>query len=574
MLADIISPVTKNSLLMKKSTIDNSEQKLSTVDNPCGQSDKETSFVSLLSGMDKEALLQSEPDEADLSALKDFIQNIDSKKDKDQKAEGQKDKDQPVLNNGQCQINPEQIPDNIIYRDELLNNKVDTQETADGSHEQPLNALLKEPVAEAVEKPAVNALLKEPVAEAVEKPAVNALFKESVAEAVEKSVKKPEEPLNGKDSLHDLNSASYKDSGGESVNGGVNEAAIKVAPVKSNEQSTADLKMKDAGSIIYDFSNKKAVSNNLNDNSGTEKNEAEIADKVFLDDKQEDKLSYVKRLSSKENQSILISEKHDVKKIGINFNVHMDKNTDSSESKKTEVLKTGENIIKDSEKIDSDTSAYVKAELYAPKEKIKIETNNSLKILDGELINKNMESKGGNNDLNENKFSLHSGQEFDNIGEVKTVENKAEPFNRVLESKISEQIIEKVNLNIKNGKKEIKIKLKPEFLGRISMKISTDNQQIMVKVMAEHLHVKELIENNLNHLKTALNQHGLDVDKFDVFLAQDSGQSFDEYENNLFNKYEDGTDADLVDNSDPDEFENEKISPDLSMGNGLINYFA
>jgi len=82
MLADIISPVTKNSLLMKNSTIDNSEQKLSTVDNPCGQSDKETSFVSLLSGMDKEALLQSEPDEADLSALKDFIQNIDSKKDK------------------------------------------------------------------------------------------------------------------------------------------------------------------------------------------------------------------------------------------------------------------------------------------------------------------------------------------------------------------------------------------------------------------------------------------------------------------------------------------------------------
>ncbi len=300
----------------------------------------------------------------------------------------------------------------------------------------------------------------------------------------------------------------------------------------------------------------------------------EIADKVFSDDKQSDGLSYVKKLSSQGKQPVLVPEQHDVKKNGINFNGQVDKITDSLRPEKTEALKTEDNIVKDSEKIDPDVPPFVKTELAASKESIKVGTNNSLKIFDGKIENKNMESKNGNGDLNENKFSLHSGHDFDNIGEVKTVENKAEPFSRVLESKISEQIIEKVGFNIKNGKKEITIKLKPESLGRISMKISTDNQQVMVKVIAEHSHVKELIENNLNQLKTALNEHGLEVDKFDVSLAKDSGQSFDEYESNLFNKYDHEADADLMGNPEPDEFENEEIVPDLSTGNGSISYFA
>ena len=567
MLADTILPVTKNSLLMKNSTVDNSEQGFSTSDNLCGQSDKKICFLSLLSGMDKEALLQSEPDEAEVSVFKNFIQKIDSKKDEDQ----------TVLNNGQTEINPEEVPDNIIYGDELLNNKVDAQETAGASDEEPTNALIKRQVSGPV---------KESVAE---------LVKEPVSESVEQSVKNTKEPLNGKDSMHDLNSVSYKESGSESKNGAVNETVNKVVPFESDEQSTADLKLKDAGSVKYNFLNKETAPNNSNDNSkekilhkenqvhinteknskaAVENNEAKIADKVFLDDKHPDELSHVKKLSRQEKQPVLMPEKHDVKKTGINFNEHMNKNTANLRSENTEALKTGENIVKDSEKIDSDVPPFVKTELYASKERINIETNNSLKILDGKTENKNMESKDGNGDFNENKFSLHTGHNFDNIGEVKAVENKAEPFSRVLESKISEQIIEKVNLNIKNGKKEIKIKLKPEFLGRISMKISTDNQQIMVKVVAEHSHVKELIENNLNQLKTALNQHGLEVDKFDVTLAQDSGQSFDEYESNFFNKYEHEADADFMGNLDPDELENEEIVPDLSTGNGSISYFA
>ena len=635
MLADTILPVTKNSLLMKNSTVDNSEQGFSTSDSLCGQSDKKICFLSFLSGMDKEALLQLEPDEAELSVFKNFIQKIDSKKDKDQ----------TVLNKVQTGINPVDVSGNIIYDHELLNNKVDAQETKGASCEELKNDLIEEPVLEPVEK------------------SVAELVKEPILEPVEKSVKNTKEPLNGKDSMHDLNSVSYKESGIESNNGIFN----KVVPVvESDEQSTADLKLKAYGSVKYNLldketapdssnekilqkenhihlnteknnqatveeseteqstpdlkpkaygsvkynlldketapdnskekilhkenhvylntekNNKAAVEENENGQNtadlklkaAVEKNEVEIADKVFSDDKQSDGLSYVKKLSSQGKQPVLVPEQHDVKKNGINFNGQVDKITDSLRPEKTEALKTEDNIVKDSEKIDPDVPPFVKTELAASKESIKVGTNNSLKIFDGKIENKNMESKNGNGDLNENKFSLHSGHDFDNIGEVKTVENKAEPFSRVLESKISEQIIEKVGFNIKNGKKEITIKLKPESLGRISMKISTDNQQVMVKVIAEHSHVKELIENNLNQLKTALNEHGLEVDKFDVSLAKDSGQSFDEYESNLFNKYDHEADADLMGNPEPDEFENEEIVPDLSTGNGSISYFA
>jgi flagellar hook-length control protein FliK len=86
------------------------------------------------------------------------------------------------------------------------------------------------------------------------------------------------------------------------------------------------------------------------------------------------------------------------------------------------------------------------------------------------------------------------------------------------------QIVEKAALNLKNGKSQVRIDLKPEFLGSVRMKIITENHLVTVRILTELPVVKEMIENNISQLKTDLQSHGLDIDKIDVSVANDSQQ--------------------------------------------------
>jgi len=86
------------------------------------------------------------------------------------------------------------------------------------------------------------------------------------------------------------------------------------------------------------------------------------------------------------------------------------------------------------------------------------------------------------------------------------------------------QIVRKAKLNLGNGRSEFKIDLKPESLGHLKMRISTENNQVTVKIVAETYLVKEMIESNVNQLKENFKNQGLVVEKFDVSVGQDSKQ--------------------------------------------------
>ena len=92
-------------------------------------------------------------------------------------------------------------------------------------------------------------------------------------------------------------------------------------------------------------------------------------------------------------------------------------------------------------------------------------------------------------------------------------------------SDVIHQVAERLVLSIKDGKQGVKIKLKPALLGNVMLDIFTEKGQVTVKIMAELPHIKEIIETNLHHLKAELQNHDLEIQKFDVFLDQGSGQS-------------------------------------------------
>lgn len=87
------------------------------------------------------------------------------------------------------------------------------------------------------------------------------------------------------------------------------------------------------------------------------------------------------------------------------------------------------------------------------------------------------------------------------------------------------QIIEKAQVNLTPEKSEMVMELKPESLGKISLKVVTENGIVMAKFVAENQQVREVLETNMQILKDSLQKQGLDVQGFSVSVRQDSDRS-------------------------------------------------
>ena len=113
-----------------------------------------------------------------------------------------------------------------------------------------------------------------------------------------------------------------------------------------------------------------------------------------------------------------------------------------------------------------------------------------------------------------------------NIG-VENVSGHQEPVTQTSDSQtnVIRQIVQRMTLHTQGMQSSMTVKLKPEFLGNVHMQISTDNQQVVVRMATESLAVKEMVEQGLQYLKTELQHHGLEIDKFDVFVSDDKEES-------------------------------------------------
>jgi flagellar hook-length control protein FliK len=110
---------------------------------------------------------------------------------------------------------------------------------------------------------------------------------------------------------------------------------------------------------------------------------------------------------------------------------------------------------------------------------------------------------------------------------VETVSGNHDPVSQTSDpqSNVIRQIVQRMALQTQGMQSTMTVKLKPEFLGNVHMQISTDHQQVVVRMATESLAVKEMVEQGLQHLKTELQNHGLEIDKFDVFVASDKEDS-------------------------------------------------
>ena len=139
--------------------------------------------------------------------------------------------------------------------------------------------------------------------------------------------------------------------------------------------------------------------------------------------------------------------------------------------------------------------------------------------LAAEVVDKVVQIEGENKDS-----SLLSGQDqmTDRLTRFETATTASESTGRSLSSQAMQQIVQRAVLSFSNGQNEVRIDLKPEFLGQIRLQIVTDSQQVAVRIIAENPFVKDMLESNLNQLKADLQAQGLKVDELEVSVAHDS----------------------------------------------------
>lgn len=93
-------------------------------------------------------------------------------------------------------------------------------------------------------------------------------------------------------------------------------------------------------------------------------------------------------------------------------------------------------------------------------------------------------------------------------------------------------ILEQVTRNLRGvlnrtGPSEIRVSLRPPTLGDVHLRVSSDERGISIRIMAEIPAVRDVIEQNLNQLRSDLQAQGLDVGGIDVALSEDFRDSGD-----------------------------------------------
>ncbi|QAY65603.1 flagellar hook-length control protein FliK [Paenibacillus protaetiae] len=83
-------------------------------------------------------------------------------------------------------------------------------------------------------------------------------------------------------------------------------------------------------------------------------------------------------------------------------------------------------------------------------------------------------------------------------------------------------IVQKFDVTSLNGVTEAKIQLTPEHLGKLDLRISVQNGQLTAIFHADSAAAKDMLDNQMAQLRSALQAQGLTVDKLEVWDGQPS----------------------------------------------------
>jgi flagellar hook-length control protein FliK len=132
-----------------------------------------------------------------------------------------------------------------------------------------------------------------------------------------------------------------------------------------------------------------------------------------------------------------------------------------------------------------------------------------------EIMPVDAKSEMDGKDLSSNINNQQSQKLQDVTGVTKVTKNE-----QVFKESIFDQILGKAKVTLAKGKSEMELELKPESLGKLTLKIVTEKGSVVAKVIAENHQVKQLLELSMNELKESLESQGIKLEGFQVDVEQ------------------------------------------------------
>ena len=298
--------------------------------------------------------------------------------------------------------------------------------------------------------------------------------------------------------------------------------------LKNNNKSdlNTDLTKKGLGSIDKelepDIANK--VSKNLDN--------AQTKEKINKDDGQSDKnLNSKNEVKTKNEEKGL--EKADNKN---NFNVEGRQRRADTSSKNDEK----QSSLKENIKIESKNTG---------QEKNISQNTIGMKYSDTNLNagkSKNLEAIKANGDV-QIQNNMTGGNNKTALN-AKTGLPENTIYKAPIESRVIDQIINRLSVRSNGSQSEVKIQLDPPSLGRVRMNIITSGDGVRTVIVAENQAVKQVIENSLSQLRDSMLSQGLKLDGFSVLVGGDSNPEFSQQHDN--SGQPDSGDYDFIDSKE------------------------
>ncbi len=102
---------------------------------------------------------------------------------------------------------------------------------------------------------------------------------------------------------------------------------------------------------------------------------------------------------------------------------------------------------------------------------------------------------------------------------------QAGPSEKTLPAYVTDQVARQISKAVKNGDTEIRFHIKPPDMGRVELSITHTSGGLKVSILAEHSTTRDMIMNQSTDLKTLLADQGIRIEKMDVGMSGDFGQS-------------------------------------------------
>ncbi len=149
-----------------------------------------------------------------------------------------------------------------------------------------------------------------------------------------------------------------------------------------------------------------------------------------------------------------------------------------------------------------------------------------------EMMMRDMLTENANSATTDAKTTVDFTQSLNKTANVQQNSQMQQNIQDAPEIDILDQIRAKFAANSKNGMQKITIGLTPESLGKVSIEIAKGQNGISAQILADNAQAKEILDKNLDGLKSMLQSQGVNVNNVNVKVAE-AGRSSDS-NNNMF----------------------------------------